>query len=132
MIALADRYIYTAFSRDVARGVDREWVRDLYGFAIKPDLAFYFKVPVEVSIKRILNGRQAIKYHEAGMDVTMMDDPIESFKTFQSKILEEYDRIVEEFNLFLIDATQSINDQQKIVRDTVYTILQNYKPDPKI
>src|SRR5256885_7115838 len=38
-IVLADRYIYTAFARDVARGCDREWVRKVYSFAVKPTLA---------------------------------------------------------------------------------------------
>jgi dTMP kinase len=69
MIVLADRYIYTAFARDVVRGVHPDWVRNLYGFTVKPDLAFYFKVPIEVSLKRILTGRTVLKFHEAGMDL---------------------------------------------------------------
>lgn len=50
MIVCADRYIYTAFSRDVVRGVDRDWVRDLYGFSVRPDIAMYFRVPIEVRL----------------------------------------------------------------------------------
>ena len=68
MIVCADRYVYTAFARDVIRGVHPEWVRNLYGFAVKPDIQFYFRVPIEVSLKRILNGRVELKFHEAGMD----------------------------------------------------------------
>ena len=69
MVVLADRYIYTAFARDAVRGVDKGWVRDLYSFAVKPDLCFYFKVPLDVAVRRIAGGRGKIKYHEAGMDL---------------------------------------------------------------
>src|SRR6266567_7585175 len=81
-IVLADRYIYTAFARDVARGVDRKWVRDLYAFAGKPDAAFYFRVPIDVAVGRILTGRTELKYYEAGMDLGLSNDPHESFKLF--------------------------------------------------
>src|SRR5512141_1591655 len=69
LIVLADRYCYTAFARDVARGVDRQWVRDLYGFAVKPDLSLYFRVPIEVSLDRLMARRVKLKYYEAGMDM---------------------------------------------------------------
>ena len=128
MIVLADRYVYTAFARDVARGCDRGWVRKLYDFAIRPDLAFYFKVPVDVSLGRILSGRAKVKYYEAGMDLNMSQDPVESFSKFQSKILEEYDRVVEEFHLTVVDATAEIDEQQAIVRDVVTRILTTYQP----
>ncbi len=119
MIVLADRYVYTAFARDVARGCERAWVRKLYAFAIRPDIAFYFKVPVDVSLGRILSGRAKVKYYEAGMDLNLSQDPVESFSRFQSKILEEYDRVVEEHSLTVIDATADIDEQQEIVRDVV-------------
>src|SRR2546428_9288336 len=66
-IVLADRYLYTALARDSVRGVDRKWVEQLYSFAKPPDITFYFQVPLEVSLKRILEGRPALKYHEAGL-----------------------------------------------------------------
>src|SRR5271157_1620973 len=53
-VVLCDRYIYTAFARDVVRGMDRKWVRELYSFAVKPTAAFYFRVPLDVAMKRIL------------------------------------------------------------------------------
>ncbi len=130
MIVLADRYAYTAFARDVVRGVDPAWARDLYGFAVRPDLGFYFKVPIEVSLKRILTGRQQLKYHEAGMDLGLSKDPRESFRLFQGRILEEYDRISEEFGLTVLDATGSIARQQARVRDIVAKLLAKYRPTP--
>ena len=69
MIVLADRYVYTAFARDVARGVHPDWVRGVYRFAPRPDLTFYFRVPIDVSLERLLAGRAKLKYYEAGMDL---------------------------------------------------------------
>ena len=119
MVVIADRYAYTAFSRDVARGVDRRWVRDLYEFAIRPDVAFYFRVPIQVSLQRLLSARAKIKYYEAGMDTGLSTDPVRCFELFQQKVLDEYDRIADEFGLELIDATQSISAQQVAVRRVV-------------
>ncbi len=130
-IVLADRYIYTAFARDVARGVSFQWVRKLYEFAVMPSIAFYFKVPLNVALDRILSSRAQIKYYEAGMDLGLSSDIKESFKLFQEKILSEYDKIVGEFNLTVIDATLSINDQQKIVRDIVMKKIKELKKFPK-
>src|SRR5436190_19833474 len=80
MIVLADRYVYTAFARDVIRGVDRTWVRAVYEFAPRPDRAFYFNVPIEVSVSRLLSGRATIKDYEAGMDLALASDHVSSFK----------------------------------------------------
>ncbi len=118
-IVLADRYIYTAFARDVARGCDREWVRKVYSFAVKPTLAFFFRAPLEVAIDRIVSARPNLKYYEAGLDMGWSDDPEESFTTFQAKILEEYDQMVDEFALTTIDATRSIEQQQRETRRLV-------------
>ena len=118
-IVLADRYIYTAFGRDTARGVSPRWVRELYRFAVKPTIAFYFRVPLEVSLKRILGARAALKHYEAGMDLGLSDDIEESFKLFQGMILERYEEMIDEFNLTVIDATRSIEEQQNEVRGIV-------------
>ena len=119
MVVIADRYAYTAFSRDRARGVDPQWVRDVYRFAPRPDVAFYFRVPIRVSLQRLLSARAKIKYYEAGMDTGLSGDPIHCFELFQQKVLDEYDRLVEEFGLTVVDATSAIADQQQIVRKVV-------------
>jgi dTMP kinase len=124
MIVLADRYAFTAFGRDVARGVSPRWVRELYSFAVRPDVAFYFRVPVEISLARLLRGRAKIKYHEAGMDMHLSEDILESFKLFQGRIIDEYDRMVDEFGLRVIDATLEIDDQQQEVREIVSDMLR--------
>src|SRR5437868_3400322 len=116
-LVCADRYAYTAFARDVARGVSREWVRNLYRIAVQPSLAFYFRVPLEVAIGRILGGRNAIKHYEAGMDIGLSRNVVESFRLFQGRILEEYDAMAEEMGFHVIDATLSIERQQQIMRE---------------
>jgi dTMP kinase len=128
MIVLADRYAYTAFARDVVRGCDRAWVRRVYQFAPRPDRAFYFNVPIDISISRILSGRAKLKDYEAGMDLNLSNDPVESFKLFQGRILEEYQHIAGEYGLTEIDATSSIGEQQQIVRDLIDETLADYQP----
>jgi dTMP kinase len=127
MIVLADRYVYTAFGRDVARGVHPDWVRAVYSFAPRPDLALYFRVPIEVSLARLLAGRTKLKYHEAGMDVGLASDPVESFRLFQSRVLEIYDQLAGQFDLEVVDATGDIPSQQKFVRGMVQKVLRGYQ-----
>jgi dTMP kinase len=118
-IVLADRYAYTAFARDAGRGLEPEFVRRLYSFAVRPTVAFYFRVPLEESLNRILAGRPALKWYEAGMDVGLSENPYESFRIFQGRILEEYDRMIERDGMTVIDATEPILEQQERVREIV-------------
>lgn len=128
-LVLADRYVYTAFARDIARGCDPEWVRNVYSFALRPDISFYFQAPLEVSVKRILSGRPELKYHEAGMDLGLSNDPVESFKLFQGIIKQEYDNMIEPEGLTVMDATLSIQEQQRQMRETVSRqILRGFHP----
>src|SRR5207253_1793175 len=129
LIVLADRYVYTAFARDAVRGVSPEWVRKVYNFAIRPDMAFYFNVPIEVAISRLLGGTRAqLKYYEAGMDLGVSQDITESFRIFQSRILAEYDKIVSEYGMITMDATKDIEEQQNEMRHVVSNALENYRP----
>jgi len=127
MIVLADRYVYTAFGRDVARGVHPRWVRAVYNFAPRPDLSLYFRVPIEVALERLLTGRAKLKYHEAGMDVGLSREPVESFRLFQSRVLDIYESLVKEFGLKVMDATASINTQQQQFRRLTRQVLSDYR-----
>jgi dTMP kinase len=119
MIVLADRYAYTAFARDATRGVDRRWVRELYSFAVRPDLALYFRVPIDMSLDRLMARRVKLKFYEAGLDLGWSTNPVESFRRFQGAVLEEYDRMVDEFGLHVVNAAGSITTQQRVVRTLV-------------
>jgi dTMP kinase len=119
MTVLADRYIYTAFARDIARGVDSRWVKDLYAFAPEPDVVFYFRVPLETAVSRIVGSRTKIKFYEAGMDLGLSNDPVASFRLFQGRVLKEYDRMSPDYRFQVIDGSRSIDSQQQKVRSVV-------------
>lgn len=122
-LVLADRYVYTAFARDVARGVNPCWLRNLYRFAVRPTIAFYFRISVDDALTRIVGGRDAISYYEAGMDQNLSGNIEESFRLFQGKVIAEYDRMVDEFGLVVIDASGSIEEQQVQMRHIVAAAL---------
>jgi dTMP kinase len=122
-VVLSDRYIYTAFARDVVRGCSPDWVRKVYGFAIKPDVTFYFKVSTDVAIERILSSRPKLKYYEAGMDLSLSNDPYESYRIFQGRIIEQYDSMIQTEGFIVINADGPIEEQQREVREKVSVIL---------
>lgn len=121
-IVLADRYAYTAFARDVARGVDPNWVRNVYSFAIKPDLAIYFDINPKDSMERICANR-APKFYEAGMDLKLSNDPYESYMIFQGRVVNEYQKMINEFGLIKLDAMDSIHSKQVAIRRMLKDVL---------
>src|SRR5258707_4180130 len=118
-LVLCDRYVFTAYARDTVRGCTPEWVRGIYNFAALPDMTFFFKASLEVSLQRILDGRPQLKYFEAGMDLRLSTDPYESFRIFQGRMLEQYLAMSTEFNFVVMDANQHIEKQQGIIRELV-------------
>jgi dTMP kinase len=130
VIVVADRYAFTAFARDVARGVGRQWVRNLYSFAIQPDIAFYFRVPLDIAVDRILMARAKLKYYEAGMDLGLSDSLVTSFRLFQQRIVDEYEKMITEFGFTVIDGTLPIQTQQQRVRRVARKILQDWQGLP--
>lgn len=120
---LADRYVYTAFARDVVRGCSPAWVRKVYSFAVVPDITFYFRVPSEVAMDRILEGRPKLKYYEAGMDLNLSNDEYESYRIFQGRIIEQYESMVQKDKFVVIDGTLDIEEQQELMRRQVTSLL---------
>lgn len=118
-LVLCDRYIFTAFARDVVRGCPPAWVRGLYSYAALPDLTFFFKAYLEVSLGRILNGREELKYFEAGMDLHLSSDPVESYRLFQGQLLEQYLAMSTEFGFRVLDANQPVEAKQATLRQLV-------------
>ena len=130
-IVLADRYYYTALARDVARDVDPVWVRNMYSFAIEPDLTFYFDVSPKDSLERICANRQP-RFYEAGMDMKLSNNPYKSYIMFQNRIVEQYNGMIEEFDLIKIDALESIHTKQLIMRQKVIELLKKNKIEIEI
>ncbi|MBE3099808.1 MAG: thymidylate kinase [Planctomycetes bacterium] len=114
-IVLSDRYIFTALARAGVRGVDRAWLRNLYGFAIAPHLVFYVKVDVDTLIRRVLQAR-GMDFWESGMDMKSGDDIYDSFRTYQGKLLREYNLLAEEFGFRVLDGRQPVDRIQQELR----------------
>ena len=127
VIVLADRFAFTAFARDVTRGVDPLWVRNLYSFAPIPDIIFYFRVPLDVAVDRITSSRAKIKFYEAGMDLGLSENKVTSFRLFQQRIIEEYDKMVDEFGFTVVDGTLEVQKQQKMIRQIVRRSIQGWQ-----
>ena len=122
-IVLSDRYIYTAIARAGVRGVDSEWIRRLYGFAIAPHLVFYLKVDVDTLIGRVLESR-GMDFWESGMDLKTGDDIYDSFRAYQSRLLREYASMADEFRFRTLDARRSIDRIQDELRKQVGAFLE--------
>jgi dTMP kinase len=123
LTVICDRYMYTAFARDVVRGVDPGWVRKLYGFAVEPDLVVYLKMPLEPLLRRIITTRGGLDFYESGRDIGMSTDLYQSFKLYQSKILQEYERMVEEYSFKVLPTDDTVEHVQKELRSLVLPLL---------
>ena len=122
-VVLSDRYIFTALARAGVRGVDRQWLRNLYGFAIAPHLVFYLKLDVETLIGRVLEAR-GMDFWESGMDLKHGDDIYDSFRTYQNKLLREYGSMADEFHFRSLDARRSVEHIQIELRKHVAAFLE--------
>lgn len=123
-IVLLDRYYYTALARDVVRGQDIEWVKNLYEYAPEPDLVFYLDMPVDVLLKRII-GTTGLDFYESGRDMGFSTDFYKSFEIYQKKCLEQYNKMKSEYNFKSIDGTLPINDIHNIMNEEVQKILNS-------
>jgi dTMP kinase len=103
-------------------------VRSLYRFAVVPTRAFYFRVPLDTALKRVLSGRPKLKWYEAGMDLDLTVDIEESYRLFQSRILDAYEKLVVEFGLDVMDASLSVEEQQRMLRDHIRPHLAPTRP----
>jgi dTMP kinase len=122
-IVLSDRYIFTALARAGIRGVDGQWLRNLYGFAIAPHLVFYLNVDVKTLIGRVLESR-GMDYWESGMDLKHGDDIYDSFRTYQQRLLREYQSMAEEFHFRVVDARRPVDRIQDELRRQVGAFLE--------
>ena len=122
-IVLVDRYVYTALTRDMARGVERDWVEQVYQFAVQPDLIIYFQISAEESLRRTLLDKADVNYYQAGMDLGLSSDPIASFRAFQERILAAYESLLAPLSVLRLDASLPIKAQQRILREAVENVL---------
>ncbi|RMH04523.1 MAG: thymidylate kinase [Nitrospirae bacterium] len=121
-IVLADRYIYTAFARDYVRSGDRQWIRDVFGFALVPDLVCYLRIDVETLTLRVLESK-GMNYWESGLDLRLGADLYDSFRKYQTLLIEEFDRMAEEFGFQILDARRPPDEIQEALRVKIEPIL---------
>ncbi len=123
-IVVADRYVYTAFARDVARGANQAWLETLYGFAPEPDAVFYLRVPPDVTKDRVPSTPvKAIDRYEAGLDLGLSSDPAESFQIYQQRVFDEFERLSQTNSFTIIDGNVDVDDIARTIRTRVKEIL---------
>jgi dTMP kinase len=126
-VVLADRYIYTAFVRNVVRGCDRQWIRDVFGFAIVPDLVCYLRIDVDTLALRVIESK-GMNYWESGMDMRLGGDLYDSFKKYQGLIIDEFDKVAEEFAFQVVDARRPPEEIQEALRARILPVLKEGRP----
>src|SRR5207245_3056496 len=103
-VVLTDRYTYSLMARALVRGIDPAWIRNAYSFALKPDVVFYLRIGVADLIPRVVFSR-GFDYWESGMDLHASEDMYDSFRRYQSALLEQFDKLAEEYKFEVIDAS---------------------------
>ena len=122
-IVLADRYIYTAFARDFVRSGNRDWIRNAFGFALIPDLVFYLRIDVDTLALRVIESK-GLDFWESGMDMRLSSDLYDSFKKYQTLLIEEFDKMAEEFGFEVLDARKTPDEIQAMLRGKIEPILK--------
>jgi dTMP kinase len=122
-IVLTDRYIYSLMARAIVRGADPEWLREVYGFALKPDAIFYLRVKIDDLVTRVLQST-GFDYWEAGMDLHMGEDMYDSFMRYQKFLLAEFDKMVDSYGFEVIDAARGIEEVFEDLREKVGTVVE--------
>jgi dTMP kinase len=126
-IVLTDRYTYSLMARAIVRGADPEWLREVYGFALKPDAIFYLRVSIDELVTRVLQST-GFNHWESGMDLHLGEDMYESFVRYQRWLLGEFDKMVEVYGFEIVDASGTIEEVFARLRDRIERIVQRTGP----
>jgi dTMP kinase len=124
-VVVADRYVYTAFARDIARGADRRWLTTLYRYAPQPDVVIYLRVPPDVTQQRVPSMPvKALDRYEAGLDLGLSDDPARSFQMYQQRVFEEFERLAVEHRFVVVDGERKVEAISRSIRDIVRALVR--------
>lgn len=131
-VVITDRYIYSLFCRALVRGIDREWLHNVFGFALVPDKVLYLRTDLNHLIPRVLNAR-GFDYWESGMDFMRKGGYYENYVEYQSRVIAQFDVMAEEFGFLTIDATRSVHEVFVDLRGGIRKLIKGMKPgSPKI
>jgi len=128
-IVLTDRYVYTLIARALVRGIDPDWIREVYGFALKPDRIFYLRAGVDDLVQRVLQ-QDGFDYWESGMDLHLGDDMYESFVEYQNRMMGQFDKMAGDYGFKVIDASHSIDEVFADLKAQVSEVLTPARPLP--
>ena len=126
-IVLTDRYVYTLAARALVRGIDPNWIREVYGFALQPDRIFYLRAGVDDLVTRVLQ-KGGFDYWESGMDLHLGDDMYESFVEYQNRIMGQFDKMVEDYGFGVIDASRSVPEVFTVLKDQISEVVNVARP----
>lgn len=123
-VVLADRYIFTMIARDLVRGARKEWLEELFGFALVPDCILYLKTPVEERLHRALRKNRTLDYWESGMDLGFAPDRFTSFTKYQTLLDAQFEHMAPRYGFHIIDGMQSVGAVQEAVQKAVKHVLE--------
>ncbi|BDC36352.1 dTMP kinase [Candidatus Methanoliparum sp. LAM-1] len=123
-IVLADRYIFTLIARGVVRGLEREWLEEVYSIALIPDLIFYLDVDPQLLVERNFEEKGRLDYWESGLDIGLSDNIFDSFMVYQEKIRNEFHFMAEKYGFIKVNGNRSVEDVQKDLRNKIVHFLQ--------
>lgn len=122
-MVLADRYIYTLMARDIVRGMDELWLKNLYGIALVPDAVFYLNISPEQLVQRNFAKNKALDYWESGMDLGLSRDMFDSFLKYQALMALQFKRLQTVYGFDMVDADRSTEDVNADLRRKIESVL---------
>lgn len=122
-IVLADRYIYTLMARDMVRGMDESWLKNLYGIAVEPDAVFYLKVDPEELVQRSFAKNAALDYWESGMDLGLSRDMFDSFLKYQHSMEQTFQQMQVTYGFTIVDGMRSAEAINADLRKKISAVL---------
>ncbi len=109
-IVISDRYIYTLIARSSVRGINKNWLHNLFSFAIKPDRVFYLDVDSHNLIHRVFQKNYSLDYYESGADLGISNDIYDSFIKYQYALKKEFEKMRSRYSLINIDGNKNIEE----------------------
>jgi dTMP kinase len=128
-VVLTDRYIYSLIARAQVRGVDSQWIRDVLGFALIPDVVFYLRIDVEHLLPRVVNS-SGFDYWESGMDYLRGDDIYETYVSYQTHLIKQFDVMAEEYHFHVVDANSGVPEVFIELRNAIQTLVGDLQNQP--
>ncbi len=122
-VVLADRYIYTLMARDMVRGMDEAWLKNLYGIALVPDAVFYLNVPPHELVQRTFAKKHTLDYWESGMDLGLSRDMFDSFLEYQGRMAGQFRKLQATYGFTILEAKRSTDEITEELRRRIEVVL---------